>query len=306
MITLRLVVGLAFSSIVGVLAYQRKSLARSGIAGAVITGTMIFGLGGIVSGLLLITFFVTSSVLSHYKAMRKQIVAQQFEKGGQRDLAQALANGGAAAFFAACSGAALLQTASTAVVAVCFAGLAGALATANADTWATELGVLSRTHPRMITHPLQVVAPGTSGGVTSLGLLAAVGGALLIGLVNLLLQQLSAGLFSDQPTPWLVLYNWAPPPPTFGQAVTLLVAALIGGVAGTLIDSLLGATCQAIYFSERRQKQTEKRVERDGTPNRLLRGWTWLNNDWVNFISTLCGAAISALLVSLAYPIFVA
>src|SRR5690242_13602045 len=97
-ISMRLLVGLAFSSVVGVLAYRHKSLARSGIAGAVITGTLIFGLGGIVSGLLLITFFVTSSVLSHYKATRKQIVAEQFDKGGQRDLGQALANGGAAAF----------------------------------------------------------------------------------------------------------------------------------------------------------------------------------------------------------------
>ena len=77
------------------------------------------------------------------------------------------------------------------------------------------------------------------------------------------------------------------------------MAGTLGGLLGSLFDSFLGATAQAIYYSKARQKETEKAVEKDGTPNKLLRGWKWLNNDWVNFISSVVGALIAALLVTL-------
>ena len=81
----------------------------------------------------------------------------------------------------------------------------------------------------------------------------------------------------------------------------LLLSGSIGGLLGSLFDSFLGATVQAIYYSDARQKETEKAVERDGTPNRHLRGWKWMNNDWVNFISSLFGAFVSALLAILIF-----
>ena len=301
-IVLRLLVGLVFSTAIGILAYRRKSLARSGVAGAMLTGTLIFGFGGIVSGLLLIVFFITSSALSHYKALRKQAVAEQFDKGNRRDLGQALANGGVPAVFAVCGGLALLARYSPQVVVLSFTASLGALAAANADTWATELGVLSRQSPRLITRLSQVVEPGTSGGITRAGTLAAAAGAGLIGLANLVLQQCSAGLFTGEGVWWLVLSNLHMP--GLGQAILLLLAGLAGGLGGALIDSLLGATVQAMFYSASRARTTERRFERDGTPNRRLRGWPWLNNDWVNFFSTLCGAGISVAVIAALYPGF--
>ncbi|MCL5996079.1 MAG: DUF92 domain-containing protein [Chloroflexi bacterium] len=295
----RLIAGLALSAAIGLLAYRRKSLSRSGILGAIVTGTLIFGFGGLASGLLLIAFFVSSSLLSHYKAARKQTIAENFDKGGQRDLGQAVANGGVATLFGVCAGVALLMGAASEVVAICFAGLAGALATANADTWATELGVLSRTPPRLITRPATVVEPGTSGGVTRMGTLAAAGGALFIAAVNVVLQGLSALLFGAQD---VFFYNGARG--SLGQALALLIAILIGGLAGALFDSLLGATAQAMYYDIRRRKMTEKAVGRDGTPNRFVRGWPWLNNDWVNFGATLVGAAVTVTVTVLTYLVF--
>ena len=61
------------------------------------------------------------------------------------------------------------------------------MAAVNADTWATELGVLSRTPPRLITSG-KVVERGTSGGVSLAGTLAALGGAAVIGLAAALAE----------------------------------------------------------------------------------------------------------------------
>jgi uncharacterized protein (TIGR00297 family) len=255
----RLLLGFTLSALVGYAGHRRGALTRSGWLGAVITGTSIFGFGGLDWGALLIAFFVSSSLLTRYKESAKAVAAEAFAKGGPRDLGQALANGGAAAAIAVAYGL-LGQPPSLA------AAFAGALAEANADTWATELGILAKQKPRLITTG-RVVAPGTSGGVTWFGTLAALAGAALIGGL--------AALFRN---------DWR-----------LLLAGGIAGLAGSLFDSLLGATVQSIYYSDKRGKETEKPVERDGTPNRQLRGWRWVNNDVVNLLGTLVGSFVGLL-----------
>lgn len=256
----RIAAGLVLSAFIGAVAYRRHSLDWSGWLGAIITGTATFGFGGWTWGSVLIVFFVTSSALSHFRQAQKQRIAgEKFEKGGRRDLWQALANGGAGAVLA-------LAYALTGEPAVLLAAYVGVMATVTADTWATEIGVLSPHPPRLITSG-RIVAPGTSGGVTLYGTGASAGGALLIGAVTLLLLAAERGV-------WLA---------------ALLPAALIGGVVGSLVDSLLGATVQAIYQSP--AGETEKRSSRDGRRYPLLRGWRWMNNDMVNFLSSLAGGA---------------
>lgn len=280
---LRLAFGLLLSALIGILARRRGSLARSGVWGAVITGTLIFGFGGWGAGLLLIAFFTSSSLLSHFKQRdaQKQRAAETFDKGGRRDVWQALANGGAATLLAVLGGLAALNG-NAGLATLLFAGMAGALAAANADTWATELGVLSPSPPRRITNLRETVAPGTSGGITLVGTLAALAGAGFIATLH--------GVFNA------IGWNAIAMP----ASITLLIAVALGGVAGALFDSLLGATVQAMYYSERRKKETEKPIEKDGTPNRLVRGWRRLTNDWVNFISTVFGATITIALFFLA------
>jgi uncharacterized protein (TIGR00297 family) len=142
----------------------------------------------------------------------------------------------------------------------------GAMAAVNADTWATELGIFNPSPPRLITTG-KTVERGTSGGITPLGYLAALGGSALIGLL--------AALFSGD----------------IPSAIMAAIAITLAGIAGSTFDSLLGATVQAIYYCPRCQKETE-RFPRHACGTRTIhqRGWRWLDNDWVNFSCSLVGA----------------
>ncbi|MBN1486281.1 MAG: DUF92 domain-containing protein [Anaerolineae bacterium] len=278
-VLLQLGSGLIFSAIIGFLAYKRRSLSKSGVLGAIITGTLIFGFGGWPWGMVLITFFVLSSLLSKYQARTKKNLAEKFEKGSQRDLWQAMANGGMGALIAVIY---ILHP-----VPVLLAAFVGAMGTVNADTWATEIGVLSKRPPRLITTG-KIVEIGTSGGVSLLGTLATLAGGLIIGISALLyiaLDQVLGG-------PGLAMTGST----QYGQALLLPLIGALGGLAGSLTDSFLGATVQAIYYSTVRDKETEKVIDPDGTPNQHIRGWQWLSNDWVNFISSGAGALVSALI----------
>ena len=265
---LRLVAGLALSVLIGAVAHRKQALSGSGVIGAILTGTGIFGFGGWTWGLTLIAFFVYGTLLSRFKEKQKEsLAAEKFEKGSRRDLGQALANGGAGAILAALY---FFSPASQWL----FAGFIGAMATVNADTWATELGVLSRQSPRLITNGRKV-APGTSGGITLLGTLATTLGGLAIGL-----------------TVWLLLLGrtWLQPGTGWSGFWWVLPAATMAGLVGSLADSLMGATVQAMYSQAQSGKETEKKFDRQGQPNTFRRGWRFMNNDAVNFSSSAIGA----------------
>ena len=265
-------IGLVLSTLVAGLAYWRHALSPSGVAGAILVGTLIFGFGGWIWGLLLITFFFSSSLMSHYRRAEKEQVVQKAAKGSRRDLLQTLANGAV--------GAILAVVFASNPDPLLFAAYLGVMATVNADTWATELGVLSQVPPRLITTGDEV-PPGTSGGVTSLGLWASVAGALLIGAVATALTQLSSLLEGTG----LTL-----------KAISYPLLAVAGGLAGSLFDSLLGATVQGIYYCDLCGKETERPVHTCGQEARPLRGWAWVNNDVVNFAASLLGGLAAAAL----------
>ncbi len=77
------------------------------------------------------------------------------------------------------------------------------------------------------------------------------------------------------------------------SGLLLAVAGAIGGLIGSLVDSLLGATVQVVYYCDRCEKETERHILTCGQPTRYLRGWPWLDNDGVNFLSSAAGAAIA-------------
>lgn len=276
-----ILLSLALAALVAGGGYRARALSGSGAAAAMGVGALVFGLGGPVWGLLLVFFFVSSSALSLWRAEDKREAEGRSSKDSRRDWGQVLANGGLGAVLA------LLQAAGRAGWLPWLAevdllpAFAGLMAAVTADTWATELGLLSPTPPRLITTG-EEVAPGSSGGVTALGLTAAAAGGLAIGLVAVvgsIVSQLVALRSLD-----LALVD------TMALARLAFISPL-AGLASAAADSLLGATAQAV-FKDPRGGQTERATGVSGK-HVLLRGRRWMTNDLVNFLAGILGALLA-------------
>jgi len=239
---------LAFGA--ALLSYRVGALTRRGALAAWVIGAVIFGAGGWVGAAALLTFFGTSTALSRWRKKRKDALG--YEKGGRRDAGQVLANGGVAAVCAFVP--VLFPSADAASAHLWFLA---ALASADADTWATEIGsALGGRTLDLRTGKLAL--PGTSGAVSLGGTVAALAGAALIGLL------------------------FAPDWPT-----RLLVTA--AGWGGALADSLLGAFVQAQWREIGADRWSEQ-----SQPRPPERGLRFFNNDTVNLLSTAIAVCLAA------------
>jgi uncharacterized protein (TIGR00297 family) len=255
---MQLGIGFLLALAISVLAYAGRALTGSGVVAAVVLGTVVYALGGWRAAAILIAFFVSTSLLERALKPLGASPVGAYAKGGRRDGSQVAANGIAAALFIAIGH--FLPHATWPWVA-----FAGSVAAVTADTWATELGTLSRSAPRLITRPNQQVRPGASGGITTIGTGAAALGGALIGILAALLAAV--------------------------QATNLLLPIAAGGLAGALFDSVLGATLQGMYECTEEHVETEQHPRHHcGARTVQTRGWRWLNNDAVNLVSSLFGA----------------
>lgn len=110
-----------------------------------------------------------------------------------------------------------------------------------ADTFSSELGILSKSHPRLIISPtLRVVPPGTNGGVTGTGILAGSFGAFTIGLTSAILLPFCSSLLD-----------------TVQDRVLWVVAMTVWGTLGSILDSVLGGLLQASVVDRRSGKIVE-------------------------------------------------
>ena len=290
---LNLLLGFLLALAIALAAHRARTLSRSGAWAALGLGTCIFGLGGLGWAVLLMAFFISSSGLSRLFKKLKQALDEKYSKGSERDAAQVLANGGIAGLFAALHP--LFPGAAWPWI-----GCAAALAAANADTWATELGVLNPGLPVLISSG-RPVEKGTSGGVSLVGSLAALGGAGFVALFGALFWQGQAGLaLGGLPPQIQALLGAGTAGFSLGQGLLWFALFTLSGFLGSLVDSLLGATLQAIYRCPVCQKETEHHpLHSCGTATFQVRGLAWLNNDWVNTACTLAGALAALLLFGL-------
>lgn len=266
---IQLALGFLIAAVIAAAARRLRALNTSGALAAWLLGTVVFGLGGLPWALVLMMFFVTSSGLSKLFKNRKQVIETNNEKGSQRDAWQVAANGGMA-------GLAVLFHLVFPGSVYPWVAFASAFAAANADTWATELGSLGKSKPRLIS-TWRRVPVGTSGAVSLAGTLAASAGAGVIGLAAVLFRPDGISfLFS----PWV-------------HGFMILVA----GLFGSLVDSLLGATIQAVYWCPKCEKETERsRFHSCGTRTVLLRGCRSIGNDLINLVCTLSAGLIAGLM----------
>ncbi len=257
------VLSLLAAATVAAMARRFRSLSRGGSLAATAVGGAVVAGAGLRGGMALMTFFVSSTLLGRLP----RLPGRRQRRGNERDVVQVLANGGVAA---TCALAMAFPRNSARLTAI--AAFGGALATATADTWATEIGSRASTRPRSIITGKPVPA-GTSGGVSWPGSLAAAVGAMSIA---------------------TVVSTSATGKPTHGRALWRAIA--IGGFCGALVDSVLGATVQEVRFCHVCGEETELPRHACGAPTTTVRGIAWFNNDAVNFAATLAGSATAAFL----------
>jgi uncharacterized protein (TIGR00297 family) len=263
---------------IALLAYRTHTLNRSGAIAAAILGTIIFGLAGAGWAAVMLTFFISSSGLSKIFRSRKTGIEKDFAKGSRRDAGQVAANGGVAGVLALLYFILQLTTPESRLLLILWIGFCASLGGANADTWATELGVLNPRQPVFVT-TFKRVPRGTSGAISWLGTLAALAASTLVGGMAVLVY-LGGGAPAGGLSLWLQF---------------VLITA--GGLTGSFVDSFLGATVQAVYHCPVCSKETERHPTHVcGIPTTLKRGWSWLNNDWVNTACTLSAGVAGMIL----------
>jgi uncharacterized protein (TIGR00297 family) len=163
-----LLTGLFLSVAVAFVAFLGNWITLDATKAVIILGTILLGFGGWILAAAVITFFITSSMLTRNK--RVHGIADQNKRNShphlqkRRDGYQIWANGFWPALF--CITWFLMGWQVFLVAAF------AALATATSDTWATELGTLKPGKTWKITSR-EPVEPGTDGGISLKGTLAA-------------------------------------------------------------------------------------------------------------------------------------
>jgi len=253
----QIAVGFVFAFIIAIVSWQFRFLTPGGAAAQFVLGWLLLGLGGWQWAIPMLVFFLTSSLLSRGAKMKRGGVERHFAKTGSRDAWQVLANGGA--------GGMLVILWSLTAWEAAYVSFLAAVAAAAADTWGTEIGVLSSGNPLLISS-LRPVEAGRSGAVSMLGTVAGFCGALLV---------VCSGLA------WIDTSYRGP----------ALLSAMVGAMAGTLVDSFLGATLQAQFICPVCSKVTEKRLHCERVTS-LYTGLSWIQNDLVNFLCTIAGTVV--------------
>jgi uncharacterized protein (TIGR00297 family) len=232
--------------------------ARGFLASAIVGFAVIYG-GGVQWFIVVAVFFVLAVAFTLYNYGYKRKIGGAQGKGGARNWPHILANGGVASIAAVSN----IFYPSPAMAAI----FLGAISASAADTAATELGLLSKSKPRLITNPSRTVPPGTSGGVSPLGFVGAALASTVIGAIAIALGIL--------PDPYIVI-----------------PMCLLGGVVGALADSFVGAVFQRKGYCVVCFKPTEA-LKHCGERTKATDGAPFVENNIVNVLSTVVGALVS-------------
>lgn len=255
--------------------YRRQSLTPLGILAAGSTATIHALHPSPLPFMLLVTFFLLGTTATKVKHEVKSTLTLSSGGGsggeGPRTTVQVLANSGCASllclfhvlkygigqplpYFGSAASDEILSS-------LILIGIIGNYVSVTADTLSSELGILSRQHPVLITNPFLQVPKGTNGGVTLGGILYGFLGSTFIAGTSILLLPFPApfsppeqSIFSKA-TSLFSTSTQQPYAPT--HKVTLFLLLSLWGCLGSLLDSLLGALLQASVVDRRTGKIVE-------------------------------------------------
>ena len=229
-------------------------------AAVMLTAAAVFW--GFTGMTLYLALFALSSLIGAVGGKkRKERVMRIHKRTGARKVVQVLANGLPALVMTAIwffTGLAPFKVAA-----------AASLAAGFADSVAGDVGMLSRGKTVSVLG-FKRVESGISGGITLAGSIATV-----------LASALGAAI-----------------PAFFGEyGAALFGVGTLGAVAGCTLDSVLGASVQALYRCGECGRETE-RTECCGKPTELVRGFGFINNDAVNCVAVTFAAVVGGLVAA--------
>lgn len=277
-----LIFSIIFNSLISFYSYKSKKLTLLGTLTAFIIGLITYATS-IIFYIVLIVFFLSSSRFTKMGSKRKEQISTSHKKEKIRGVAQVICNGGIPTLFCLihlimygnlkniCLGDSNFYREFLIFLVISY------YSTCNADTWASEVGVLSKTTPVLITNFRNVPA-GTNGGVTVAGTIMSALGGLVIG---------STAEIAQICTCQNVKY------------FKMSIFGLISGLIGSLIDSILGALLQETIYNKNTKQiiSKEEYLLSKTQSDYVILGSDILSNNSVNIVS----ATITSFLTSYLY-----
>ncbi len=242
-----------FGAVISFISVKAKFLTKSGSYAIFVLAVIIFSLSEWKGTIPILVFFVFSSILSVVRKTENSAVDEYFDKTGTRDWVQVFANGGVAAvfiiFYAVFSNELFYAAYVSSIAAVC------------ADTWGTEIGTLFSSRTLNVLN-FKPVRRGVSGGISLPGTIGGLLGALFIAVSSL----------------YWIKFDYL-------HYILIVVSA---GFAGSIVDSVLGASVQIQYKCNACGIVTEKK-KHCSTATTPLKGLCFFNNDTVNLFASISG-----------------
>ena len=279
----------AITLLFAVLCYTKKKLTLGGTLSALFIG-LIVSFAGYEYYIIMLSFFASSTKATDiHKNIKMQLLGGTYTKEKKRNANQVLAKG----FF---------PTIVSLLIAFLYQGkmhlfspnletfqkflygmYIGFYVSANADTWASELGINSKDSPRLVT-TLQKVPKGINGAISLYGTVMSILGGLFISISTIIIVIIRGGLSIIS-----------------GHImIKIIILGMICGFVGSLIDSFLGATMQISIYDEEKKCVIDSDVidlsQIKNNSKYKIYGRNILNNSAVNFITGVITSFFSGLL----------
>ena len=267
------VLALSFITILGIIALKFNSITFSGLVASVVIGYIVMVVGGPNYLILLVIFFISSSILTK---IQKKINKSSKKHSLPRSYINILSNGVTPTFLIILTiflydnytwNSANLLNGDINIIGLCFIG---SIVVTTADTFSTEIGLINKSKPRLITNLTKYVSKGDSGGITLSGLLASIFAGIIISLT--------------------VFFTFE----IFHFSLFLIITLV--GILGSLFDSILGATIQYKGQCVSCKLNVETYIHHN-KPTIQLQGSKYITNNSVNFFSSIFGSILIIILV---------